>query len=138
MFTIDQIRQAHGKVKTGADFPTYIQELRKLGVTSYETFVQDGHTDYFGANDYKMSAPPRYSLLPIAASCDTGQFKADLKAHQLGRSDFPTFCRQAARWGAAKWTVSMDKMTCTYFDKEGNEILVEKIPRQASNITPAN
>lgn len=136
MFTVDQIRQAHSKVKTGADFPTYIQALRKLGVICYETFVEDGHTDYFGAKDYKTSAPPRYSVLPIAASCDTAQFKADLKAHQLGKSDFPSFCNHAARGGVAKWKVSLEKMTCTYFDKAGNEILVEEIPAQTTNITP--
>jgi hypothetical protein len=42
MFTVEQIKTAHGKVKSGADFPAYIQDIKKLGVTSYETFVTDG------------------------------------------------------------------------------------------------
>ena len=33
MFTIEQIKNAHAKVKSGADFPTYVQNLIKLGVT---------------------------------------------------------------------------------------------------------
>jgi uncharacterized protein YbcV (DUF1398 family) len=66
--------------------------------------------------------------LAIASSCHVTQFKADLKAHQGGKNDFPSFCNQAARSGVAKWTVCVDKMTCTYFDKAGNEILVEEIP----------
>jgi hypothetical protein len=32
MFTIEQIKQAHNKVKSGADFPKYIQEIKKLGM----------------------------------------------------------------------------------------------------------
>lgn len=34
MFTIEQIKTAHSQVKSGADFPAYIQEIKKLGDTS--------------------------------------------------------------------------------------------------------
>ena len=44
MFTIDQIKEAHSKVKSGADFPQYVQDLIKLGVIHYTTYVRDGHT----------------------------------------------------------------------------------------------
>lgn len=30
MFTLDQIQEAHKKVKSGADFPTYAQELSEM------------------------------------------------------------------------------------------------------------
>ena len=50
MFTVEQIESAHEKVKSGADFPNYIQEIKKLGVLSFETWVFDGHTEYFGKN----------------------------------------------------------------------------------------
>lgn len=43
MFTLDQIREAHAKVKSGADFPHYIQDLIVLGVQKYDIFVHDGH-----------------------------------------------------------------------------------------------
>jgi hypothetical protein len=35
MFTIEQIKQAHVKVKSGADFPAYIKYLKQLGVRYY-------------------------------------------------------------------------------------------------------
>ena len=38
MFTIAQIKEAHSRVKSGADFPTYIQDLIELGVKGYDTF----------------------------------------------------------------------------------------------------
>jgi hypothetical protein len=65
MFTLDQIKLAHSKVKSGADFPAYIQELKVLGVTSYETFVGDGHTDYHGSNNVIVSNPANRQLLPV-------------------------------------------------------------------------
>ena len=33
MFTLDQIREAHSRVKSGADFPKYARELTEMGVT---------------------------------------------------------------------------------------------------------
>jgi len=81
MFTIAQIHAAHAKVKSGADFPNYIQDLIQLGVTSYETWVADGHTDYSGSDGYKISTASRYEALTIAGQSQAGQFKKDLKAH---------------------------------------------------------
>ncbi len=128
MFTTEQIRAAHSKVKSGADFPNYVQELIQLGVTYYEAYVSDGHTDYFGKDNYKTSSPAKYDTLHIAEHANTGQFIADLKNHQQGNTDYMTFCRDCAKSGVEKWIVCMDKMTCTYYDKACNEMLVEVIP----------
>lgn len=128
MFTVDQIKTAHSKVKSGADFPAYIQELKGLGVEQYETFVADGHTDYYGTNAFKTSSSAKYKPLPIAEECNREQFERDLKEHQQGKTDYPTFIGKAANLGVSKWIVSIRAMTCTYFDKLGNEVLVEEIP----------
>lgn len=34
-----------------------------------------------------------------------------------------------ATFGIEKWEISMDKMTCKYYNKAGNTILVEVIPQ---------
>ena len=129
MFTVEQIKTAHSKVKSGADFPAYIQDIKKLGVTYYETFVTDGHTDYFGSDNYKTSSAARYDVLAIAETPNNEQFKVDLKEHQQGKTDYPTFIKMCATFGIGKWAACMDKMTCTYYDKAGNKILIEEIPR---------
>jgi uncharacterized protein YbcV (DUF1398 family) len=129
MFTVEQIKTAHSKVKSGADFPAYIQDIKKLGITFYETFVTDGQTDFYGANDIKTTIPAKYKALTISETSNADQFKADLKEHQQGKTDYLTFIRMCARFGIEKWEVSMDKMTCTYYGKAGNEILVEQIPQ---------
>lgn len=127
-FTVEQLKYAHSKVKSGADFPAYIQGIKKSGVTFYETFVTDGHTDYYGADNYKTTAPAKYDELIIAETSNIEQFKADLKEHQQGKTDYLTFIGMCAGSGIEKWAVCMDKMTCTYYDKAGNEILMEQIP----------
>jgi uncharacterized protein YbcV (DUF1398 family) len=127
MFSVEQIKAAHSKVKSGADFPVYIQDIKKLGVTYYETYVSDGHTNYYGANDYKTTSPAKHEPLSIAGQCNKEQFEADLKEHQLGKTDYPTFIKISANLGVGKWEVCMEKMTCTYYDNADNEILVEEI-----------
>jgi uncharacterized protein YbcV (DUF1398 family) len=128
MFTVEQIKAAHSKVKSGADFPTYIQEIKALGVTHYEAYVTDGHIDYHGTNDYTAKVPAKYDPLVIADTAKGEEFKAELVAHQQGKTDFLTFIKKCATFGIEKWAICMDKMTCTYYDKTGNEILVEAIP----------
>jgi uncharacterized protein YbcV (DUF1398 family) len=129
MFTVEQIKAAHSKVKSGADFPAYIQEIKALHVTAFETWVKDSHTGYFGANDHRASSKPMYEDMDIAHVADKTKFRHYLKIHQQGETDYLTFCKHCAETGIEKWFVCLDKMTCTYYDKAGNEILVEQIPQ---------
>ena len=129
MFTIEQIEEAHSKVKSGADFPAYIQDIKRLGVTYYEYFVANGHTDFYGANNYKITSPVLYETLTIASIPNKEQFKVDLIAHQHGETDYLRFCKDCAKSGIERWSVCLDKMTCTYYDSAKNNILEEQIPQ---------
>ena len=128
MFQLDQIKAAHAKVKTGADFPAYVQELISLGVNKYDTFVSDGHSIYFGAGDYQIQSDPKYAALYVADASDAEKFRQYLKMHQQGGTDYPTFCKHAAETGVEKWTVDTRAMTCTYYDQANKILLEEKIP----------
>ncbi|MBL1233756.1 MAG: DUF1398 family protein [Vicingaceae bacterium] len=128
MFTVEQIESAHGKVKSGADFPNYIQEIKKLGVVSFETWVCDSHTKYFGKNGFQTKSKPKYDNLKITDISNKDQFGEYLNIHQKGETDYFTFCNHCAETGIEKWNVNLEKMTCTYYDKAGNEILVENVP----------
>lgn len=127
MFTVAEIEQAHDKVKSGADFPKYIQEIKQMGVLGFETWVKDSHTEYY-ANDYRTSSEPQYENLEISTKTNKEQFIKQLKAHQQGQTDYYTFCKDCAENGIEKWIVDLDQMTCTYYDSVGEEILVEQIP----------
>ncbi|WP_343604089.1 DUF1398 family protein [Fluviicola sp.] len=128
MFTAEQIKAAHSNVKSGADFPAYVKEIKAMGVTYYEAYVTDGHIDYHGANGHRTKVPAKYEAIPIADTAKSEAFKTELIAHQQGKTDFLTFIKICADFGIEKWVVCMAKMTCTYYDKAGNEILAEQIP----------
>ena len=128
MFTIAEIKAAHAKVKTGADYPAYVQDIIKLGVLHYETFVHDNHTAYTGVNGMKVSSSPTGELFNVASRSDKQTFLNDIKDHQHGKTDYQTFRKDCAKSGVEKWVADLSAMTCTYFDLSGNELLVEKIP----------
>lgn len=128
MFTIDQIKEAHSKVKSGADFPAYIQDLIELGVQGYDTFVNDGHVEYFGTDNFRAATTETYDSIPVSPSAKKERFIEFLVMHQDGQTDYPTFCNHAAQCGIAKWSVNIIEMTCTYYDPSGAAILIEKIP----------
>ena len=127
MFTIVQIKEAHSKVKSGADFPAYIQDLIKLGVQGYDIFVNDGHEEYFGAENYRVAATKTYDTIAVAPLANKERFIEFLVMHQEGQTDYLTFCNHAAQCGIAKWSVNIMEMTCTYFDQLGSAIIIEKI-----------
>lgn len=129
MFTIEAIKAAHAKVKSGADFPAYIQALKALGVIYYETFVADSHTLYYGEEAYMQASEAKYAPLTISNEVKLDEFRAALLNHQRGGTDYMQFCRDCADNGVDKWAVSLSAMTCTYFDKKGIELLVEEIPQ---------
>lgn len=129
MFTVEEIKAAHSKVKSGADFPSYIKEIKELGITHYEAYVSDGHIDYHGANNYTATVPAKYVPLMIADTTKVEEFKAELLAHQQGKTDYLTFINMCTEVGVEKWKICMEKMTCIYYDLAGNEVLVEQIPQ---------
>lgn len=129
MFTLEQIKEAHSKVKSGADFPAYIQDMKKLGVELYTHYVADGHIVYQGANGYNISAPAKWAARPIAQPANTAALKHALQIHQAGQTTYPQFCQQAAEAGVRNWVVDMQAMTCIYYDAQGGEMVVERIPQ---------
>ncbi|MET3125226.1 uncharacterized protein YbcV (DUF1398 family) [Arcicella rosea] len=128
MFTINQIKEIHSKVKSGADFPQYIQNLIVLGLTSYEHYVYDGHTKYVGKDNFQIESEAKYASLAISEEGNVEKLKYALKIHQAGETDYFTFCKQSAEAGVEKWKVDMQEMTCIYYDKQDITMVIEKIP----------
>lgn len=128
MFTAEQLKQAHARVRSGADFPAYIKEINGLGVTHYEAYVTDGHTDYHGADGFTVVLPAKYESVSVGDTVDLPGFKTELKAHQQGKTDYPTFIRMCADKGIRLWRIDIRQMTCIYYDNAGQEVLAETIP----------
>ena len=129
MFTIDQIHDAFKKVKSGADFPQFVQDLKVIGVTHYDNYVADGRTKYCGTNNFVVIGVSKYPTISVNNSSSAGKLKHSISIHQQGQTDYPTFCNQAADAGVEKWTTHMLEMTVTYLDKQGQPLTVEPIPQ---------
>ncbi|RIV47175.1 DUF1398 domain-containing protein [Flagellimonas pelagia] len=119
MFTTDQIHNAFSKVKSGADFPQFVQDLKEIGVTHYDNFVSDGRTKYYGSDDFTLDGNSKYPEMKVNEISSLDSLKHALSIHQQGQTDYPTFCKQAADAGVEKWITHMMEMTVTYLDKKG-------------------
>ena len=129
MFTVEQIKAAHSKVKTGADFPRYVQEIKAMGLVRYEYIVSDGRTIYYGDNNYSTQAPPIYPEKRINPISSASIIEHNIREHQQGKSDFLTFCQQAADAGVHHWEVNALTMLCSYYDSNKQKMIAEPIPQ---------
>lgn len=127
MFAIQEIKSAHQKVKSGADFPAYINELQSLGVSFYKTHVEDGRTAYFDKTNASIQSEGGSNRLTIAPLVDIDSFQKQLKAHQNGQTDYPTFLADCAQFGVAYWKVDLSEKTCAYFGLEDQLLIEENI-----------
>jgi uncharacterized protein YbcV (DUF1398 family) len=127
-FTLEELLAAHAKVKTGADFPKYIKEIKLLGLVTYEYMVEDGSVTYLGHNGYQVKSRAKYTPLKISKAANADLLKHTITIHQQGKTDFKTFCNAAAEAGVEKWIIDTQNMFCNYVDLEGNLMVAEPIP----------
>ena len=129
MFNLKQLKAAHAKVKTGADFPNYIQEIKRLGLVTYDFMVSDGSITYRGEQGHKIITGAIYDPIIINPQASPGLLQQTIHIHQQGQTDFLAFCHQAAGAGAEKWVIDTQQMLCSYLDLAGNLMLAEPIPQ---------
>jgi uncharacterized protein YbcV (DUF1398 family) len=128
MFTKEQIEVAHAKVKDGADFPKYVQEIKSLGVKSHEVVLTDGTWIFKGNDNCLVEFQRGLESVQISPHPLPERFKHILSIHQQGETDYPTFCIQAGEAGVERWISDFESMTVTYLDKDGQVVIRESIP----------
>jgi uncharacterized protein YbcV (DUF1398 family) len=128
MFTEQQLKAAHSKVKTGADFPAYISEIKGLGLLRYEFWVDNGRTIYYGGNNHVIATEAKYPEQDISTKSSADELRHIIAIHQQGQTDFITFCRQVAEAGVEKWVIDTSLMTCTYYNLKNEVMVSESIP----------
>ncbi len=98
-FTIEEIKAEHQKVKSGADFPKYIQAIKIWVSHIILVYVTDGNTAYFDSENNVANTGSKYDQLIISENLNLDHFKSRLKLHQQGGTDYMTFCRDCAENG---------------------------------------
>jgi Protein of unknown function (DUF1398) len=70
MVTIEQINDVHTRLGSARTLPEYVRALKALGVERYDSYLADGHSEYFGQGGHTVVSPPVHEVLPVA---ETGQ-----------------------------------------------------------------
>ena len=125
MFTIEQINDLHARLGSARTLPEYVLALKGLSVERYDSYLADGHSEYFGQGGHRVVSPPVHGVLPVA---ETGQRETFLQhRHERRETTYLEMSRGLAQSGIEKWTVDTGRMTMTFWDKAGREMLVEQI-----------
>ena len=127
MFTIEQINELHARLGSARTLPEYVRALKALGVERYDSYLADGHSEYFGQGGHSVASPPVHEVLPVAETGQRETFLQHLRRHERRQTTYLEMSRRLAQSGIEKWTVDTGRMTMTFYDKAGIEMLVEQI-----------
>lgn len=128
MFTARQIKEAYAKVKSGSDYPGYVQELKALGVTHYDYVVESDSNVFYGDKGFSLKVENQHDRVQVAGRSSKEKLQDAISVHQKGQTDFKAFRGQAADAGVEKWVSDLEKMQVHYYDKAGTLLLSEPIP----------
>lgn len=127
MFTLEQIDDIHHRFGNADTLSQYLEALKNIGVDKYDSFITDGHSEYFGKHGHKVVSPPVHEKLSIAETCNRESFLKHLYLHTQGKTNYLEMSKGLADSGIEKWTFDTNKMTIAYYDTVGTEILIEAI-----------
>jgi uncharacterized protein YbcV (DUF1398 family) len=127
MFTIERINDLHGRLGSAKTLPEYVRALKALGIERYESYLADGHSEYFGQDGHRIVSPPVHEVLPVAESGQREMFLQHLRWHEQGQTTYLEMFMGLSQSGIEKWTADTGRMTMTFYDKAGREMLVEHI-----------
>ncbi len=125
MMTITEINQI--KTVSGGEFGKLIAGLEKIGITRFITCASTAKTMYFNQENQSVHDVEDYFNWPVG-KLNRDQFIKDLKDHQVGKTDFPTWIELTAASGIASWEVNLLEGTCVYRDAANNDVYTEEFP----------
>jgi uncharacterized protein YbcV (DUF1398 family) len=85
MFTLDQINDIHKRLGKQTALPEYLKALKAIGVDIYDSFITDGHSEYFGKDNQKVVSPPVHKTLTIANKSNREGLLKHLSLHNKCR-----------------------------------------------------
>src|SRR4051794_34269326 len=100
MAQIDDLHARFGRAETLAD---YMHGLASLGVVRFESFVVDGHSEFFSADGRRVVSPPHRELLTVAEVSDQTSFLDHLRLHRDKKPSYVEMSAGLAASGVEKW-----------------------------------
>ena len=127
MFTLEQIHEIHDRLGNAETLAEYLQALKAIGVEESDSFITDGHSEYFGKNGHKVVSPPAHEKLTVAKTSNREKLLEHLDLHNQGKTSYLEMSKGLADSGVEKWTFDTNNMTITYYNKAGHEMFAEAI-----------
>lgn len=125
-FTLEQISRAHEGVSQDT-VRAYLARLLALGVVSYTTHISDGHSDYVDGSGNMLSSAAVHDAFEVSGNANREDARLALDAHSRRETGYLTFSRQLADAGVATWVMDPVNMTCTFYSKSGEPLIVEDV-----------
>ena len=127
MFTLEQVNAIHDELGKSNSLLEYANALRKIGVMSYDSYVSDGHTKYYGKDGHVVETPANNKEYMVTQAYNDELFRRTLKRAEKGKIGYEDMSKELAKAGVDKWTMDTDKHTFTYSDAQGRAVLVEQL-----------
>jgi hypothetical protein len=71
MLIIDEINDLHARLGSARTLAEYVRALKALGVERYDSYLADGHSEYFGQGGHRVVSPPVHEVLPACPAYRT-------------------------------------------------------------------
>jgi uncharacterized protein YbcV (DUF1398 family) len=127
MFTLEQVTDIHDRLGNSDTLGGYLRALRDIGVETYDSYITDGHSEYFGADGQRLVGPAFHETYAIDETCDKEQFLRYMRQVEQGDVGYEEMSKALADNGVEKWTFDTRELTITYVDKAGNVLLREEL-----------
>jgi uncharacterized protein YbcV (DUF1398 family) len=124
MAEIDDLHSRLGRAETLAD---YLRGLAALGVVRFESFLVDGHSEFFDADGRSVVSSPHHEQMAVAEVVDRAAFLEHLERHRNKQTAYVEMSAGLAASGVEKWVVDTTALTMTYCDPAGVALLVESV-----------
>ena len=127
MFTLEQIDDIHERFGRQDTLVQYLRALNAIGVERSDSFIADGHSEYYGKAGERVVTPPAHEVLTVAGTSSRDGLAQCLSLHTQGKTSYLEMSKGLAQSGVEKWTFDTSALTIAYYDKAGNELLTEAI-----------
>lgn len=122
-----QIDDLHARLGRADSLGDYLRGLAAIGVVRFESFVTDGHSEFFSADGNRLDSPPHHERLTVAEVSDRDAFLEHLREHSDGETSYVEMSEGLAASGVEKWVADTTATTFTYYDRAGAVLLVDEV-----------
>ena len=88
MFNLEQINRIHDQLGKQATLLQYLQALKAIGVDKCDSFISDGHSEYFGKYGHKVISSSAHEELKIAEISNREDFIKHLNLQNQRETSF--------------------------------------------------